>query len=128
MKAYIVEDQYRNNQVLVYAVDALEARTAAKNTKELSHVEWIDLLVRRADYKDHLTAWEVRCFRLVIELNELVNGWSYEISNELMYEDNWKDFLNRLDSIERKNILAALDRLTEENGGNEMEYPLTKKV
>lgn len=128
MKAYIVENQYRNNQVLVYAVDALEARTAAKNTKELSHVEWIDLLVRRADYKDHLTAWEVRCFRLVIELNELVNGWSYEISNELMYEDNWKDFLNRLDSIERKNILAALDRLTEENGGNEMEYPLTKKV
>ena len=115
MKAYIVEDQYRNNQVLVYAVDALEARTAAKNTKELSHVEWIDLLVRRADYKDHLTAWEVRCFRLVIELNELVNGWSYEISNELLYEDNWKDFLNRLDSTERKNILAALDRFTVEN-------------
>ncbi|WP_317945986.1 hypothetical protein [Carnobacterium maltaromaticum] len=121
MKAYIVEDQYRNNQVLVYAVDALEARTAAKNTKELSHVEWIDLLVRRADYKDHLTAWEVRCFRLVIELNELVNGWSYEISNELLYEDNWKDFLNRLDSTERKNILAALDKLTVENGGNEYE-------
>ena len=121
MKAYIVENQYRNNQVLVYAVDALEARTAAKNTKELSHVEWIDLLVRRADYKDHLTAWEVRCFRLVIELNELVNGWSYEISNELLYEDNWKDFLNRLDSTERKNILAALDKLTVENGGNEYE-------
>lgn len=115
MKAYIVEDQYRNNQVLVYAVDALEARTAAKNTKELSHVEWIDLLVRRADYKDHLTAWEVRCFKLAIELNELVNGWSYEISNELLYEDNWKDFLNRLDSIERKNILAALNQLTVEN-------------
>lgn len=121
MKAYIVEDQYRNNQVLVYAVDALEARTAAKNTKELSHVEWIDLLVRRADYKDHLTAWEVRCFKLAIELNELVNGWSYEISNELLYEDNWKDFLNRLDSTERKNILAALDKLTVENGGNEYE-------
>jgi len=115
LKAYIVEDQYRNNQVLVYAVDALEARTAAKNTKELSHVEWIDLLVRRADYKDHLTAWEVRCFKLAIELNELVNGWSYEISNELLYEDNWKDFLNRLDSIERKNILAALNQLTVEN-------------
>ena len=128
MKAYIVEDQYRNNQVLVYAVDAIEARTAAKNTKELSHVEWIDLQVRQADYKDHLTAWEVRCFKLVIELNELVNGWSYEISNELLYEDNWKYFLNRLDSTERKNILAALDRLTVENGGNEMEYPLTKKV
>ena len=128
LKAYIVEDQYRNNQVLVYAVDAIEARTAAKNTKELSHVEWIDLQVRQADYKDHLTAWEVRCFKLVIELNELVNGWSYEISNELLYEDNWKYFLNRLDSTERKNILAALDRLTVENGGNEMEYPLTKKV
>lgn len=118
MKAYIVEDQYRNNQVLVYAEDATEARTAAKNTKELSHVEWIDLLVRRADYKDHLTAWEVRCFKLVIELNELVNGWSYEISNELMYESNWKDFLNRLDSTERKNILDALDKLTVEDGGN----------
>ncbi len=121
MKDYIVEDQYRNNQVLVYAEDATEARTAGKNTKELSHVEWIDLLVRRADYKDHLTAWEVRCFKLAIELNELVNGWSYEISNELLYEDNWKDFLNRLDSTERKNILAALDKLTVENGGNEYE-------
>lgn len=121
MKAYIVEDQYRNNQVLVYALDATEARTAAKNTKELSHVEWIDLLVRRADYKDHLTAWEVRSFKLVIELNELVNGWSYEISNELLYEDNWKDFLNRLDSTERKNILAVLNQFTKEKDAVEIE-------
>lgn len=88
LKAYIVEDQYRNNQVLVYAVDAAEARTTAKNTEELSHVEWIDLQVKRAD---HLTVWEVRCLKLATELNELVNGWSYEISNELLYEENWKD-------------------------------------
>lgn len=121
MKAYIVEDQYRNNQVLVYAVDATEARTAAKNTKELSHVEWVDLQVRRADYKDHLTAWEVRCFKLAIELNELVNGWSYEITNELLYEENWKDFLNRLDSKERKKILAALNQLTVEKNALENE-------
>lgn len=53
MKDYIVEDQYRNNQVLVYAEDAIEARTAAKNTKELSHVEWIDLQVRQAEHTDH---------------------------------------------------------------------------
>lgn len=53
LKAYIVEDQYRNNQVLVYAVDATEARTAAKNTKELTHVEWIDLQVRQAEQADH---------------------------------------------------------------------------
>ncbi|WP_317913219.1 hypothetical protein [Carnobacterium maltaromaticum] len=121
MKAYIVEDQYRNNQVLVYAVDATEARTAAKNTKELSQVEWIDLQVRQAEHKDHLTAWEVRCFKLVTELNELVNGWSYEISNELLYEDNWKDFLNRLDSTERKNILAVLNQFTKEKDAVEIE-------
>ena len=124
MKAYIVEDQYRNNQVLVYAVDAIEARTAAKNKKELSHVEWIDLQVRRAKYadrKDHLTIWEVSSFKLVIELNELVNGWSYEISNELLYEDNWKDFLNRLDSTERKNILAVLNQFTKEKDAVEIE-------
>lgn len=57
LKAYIVEDLYRNNQVLVYALDAEGARTAAKNTKELAHVEWIDLQVRHtehADHKDHL--------------------------------------------------------------------------
>lgn len=121
LKAYIVEDQYRNNQVLVYAVDAEGARTAASITKELSDVEWIDLLVRRADYKDHLIAWEVRCFKLAIELNELVNGWSYEIKNERLYEDNWKDFLNKLDSIEQKKLLAALNQFGEENGGNEYE-------
>lgn len=52
MEAYVVEDQYRNNQVLVYALDAEDARTAASNKKEFCEVEWADLLVKRAEYAD----------------------------------------------------------------------------
>lgn len=118
MKAYIVEDQYRNNQVLVYALDAVEARTAASNSKELCDVEWIDLQVKRAKYgddTDSLTEREKICFEMVIELNELVNGWSYELRDKRLDEARWKEFFHKLDSIEQKNISAALDQLTVES-------------
>ncbi|WP_366533636.1 hypothetical protein ACOJIU_18830 (plasmid) [Carnobacterium maltaromaticum] len=128
MKAYVVEDQYRNNQILVYALDAEGARTAAGHKKEFCDVEWADLLVKRAEYADgtdHFRAWEIIGFKLVVELNEMVNGWSYESRKDRLYEDNWKDFLNKLDSIEQKNILTALNQLLnqlrEENEDNDVE-------
>lgn len=121
MKAYVVEDQYRNNQVLVYALDAEDARTAASNKKEFCEVEWADLLVKRAEYADgtdHLRAWEaweIIGFKLAVKLNKLVNGRSFEIVNDRLYGDNWKDFLNSLDSKEQNNILTALNQLIADN-------------
>lgn len=127
MKAYVVEDQYRNNQVLVYALNVEDARTAASNKKEFCEIEWADLLVKRAEYADgtdHLSAWEaweIIGFRLAVKLNKLVNGRSFEIVKDRLYEDNWKDLLNSLDSKQKNNILTALNQLITDN---QLEGPI----